>query len=1766
MLSVGSRDGRKGLGLGFGVGGEMEETELEEGEACYYQGGDTSIDPDVALSYIDEKLQDVLGHFQKDFEGGVSAENLGAKFGGYGSFLPTYQRSPSILSHPRSPEKVQNYSAPRSPNNFLSEVGCQNSTVPSSASSQERPERASLSTVPPSISRASSVDNSVKRDPCSYSTRDAGEHTPNQEPPHRSVPINSSDQKTLKVRIKVGPDNLAARKNAEIYSGLGLDISPSSSFEDSPAESGGISPESHDSLDKSPMRILQIMTSFSVPGGQLLSPLPDSLLHLMEKEKLLGDGRVGPARKGSRDNSLMEADDPSSMRRDGKLLGDKKMKPVEKNGRSVEVKNENAKDSSNDISALLKKEIDIETPAGRELVSNALKISIISNLKCPIGETAKGVFKASDISREANKDVVKDKYFSPDFAKEEGLELASSQDLNRVEKRSLKMSSTDKVCEDKKDSFYKDASFERKKDRSKDESVCGTSKVESDALKGGKDLNGGSVNPPKQKVGLKSTSQEQDGANIPQWKEQSSSGGKRKSKGSQSNGIPPADLHKERLRVDSGSVVKEKRKNTSTGDYSSKSKIDGTKLHKEKGKIRDGYRDVLGDVKVEQSECRLDSVEMPFKDRQKNKKTEAFDKEFQTSADKTKERSIGKKPDSSLTHVEHQKAAPMTAPALVENGPISDGASATVAAVLIQDNWVCCDKCQKWRLLPYGIEPEHLPKKWKCSMLTWLPGMNRCNISEEETTKAVQAYQAPFALLGNQNNLQAQPNIVATGVNLVDVQNLGQNNQDSSLVGLSAGGKKKHGLKEASISNSTSVINFSNSSKKNQQSSVKSRSLNDVTNSPLESSLANRPGFQQSNKSGDFAGEKHMHKQKEKYKLPEHYSDGGDGKHMKNKRESDQEGLRASKKTKKEGAYYADEDRNSDHGGAMGRVFPCSSGSLPTKVLGKDLQKYNKFSSSKDSKCNAKDGSLASVKKPNDHFQVSLDGGSLDMGKNNKMDMAAKKRKGKEWQGSQSYSEALPTSAHHPQDSGVPMKVETSESELRKDKKIRLSKSDGRESSTSKSEGRKDKKGKVTRIILSGSRDQPVDGMEEEGISCIEKEPLQGQQDSLKRDSGFGQPSVAATSSSSKVSGSRKTKSNFQEVKGSPVESVSSSPLRIFNPDKLMPVKRNVSLKDETSNFGVSGMGSPRRCSDGEGGDGGSHRSGIVKKEKTSSGTHHRSLESSVQQDRDALSGKIKNQAEPSSKFGSTHLVNGGPDNLDQDNHCHEERANNSHYHSNGLVPRKSGKGSSRSKDKHRNSKSDFEKGKVRVPDSFSEQEELYSMKSSRYVGEPESHDCSPSHEEMRDGKYNFMEKCGMKPDKDEKGHSGKHDHVGKWSSESSRRENQSKHGVHEGSGAKLDPNGSKDGKPIIQQNMLQEREGERSSNWISSDRTDRMEIPSGRGKSHLLTHSGDKQEPQSLCGRIAPGSQTGSGSVVFPVDASGGGEALKAPKHPRKPDNQNGSHSNNVRYATPNGIGVRDLDAPSPLRKDSSSQAAAINALKEAKNLKHTADRLKNSASYVEATGLYFQAALKFLHGASLLECSIENIRYGEQNQSMHIYSSTAALCEFCAREYEKYKDMAAASLAYKCMEVAYMKVIYFKHSTASKDQTELHGALQMVPPGESPSSSASDVDNLTHQGVQDKIASTKSTNSPHFGGNHVIVARNRPRFEGLLNFAKEAASAMEASRKAQNAFAAASVHGEEGQYVEAISSVKRVLDFSFHDVEGFLRLVRVSMEAINH
>ncbi|KAL6971308.1 hypothetical protein U1Q18_030987 [Sarracenia purpurea var. burkii] len=204
----------------------MEDTELEEGEACYYKDG-TSIDPDIALSYIDEKLQNVLGHLQKDFEGGVSAENLAWE----------------ILVYMSSVLCVTIQDAP------------QNSTAPSDADQSMGLGTASCSLHSLHTARATSGDVSAKQDSCLSSAKMI-EKVQLKHEPVPNKPVNPADQRTLKVRIKVGSDN-TARKNTAIYTGLGL-ISPSSSMGNSTEESGGMPSECQVTPDESPNRIIQV--------------------------------------------------------------------------------------------------------------------------------------------------------------------------------------------------------------------------------------------------------------------------------------------------------------------------------------------------------------------------------------------------------------------------------------------------------------------------------------------------------------------------------------------------------------------------------------------------------------------------------------------------------------------------------------------------------------------------------------------------------------------------------------------------------------------------------------------------------------------------------------------------------------------------------------------------------------------------------------------------------------------------------------------------------------------------------------------------------------------------------------------------------------------------------------------------------------------------------------------------------------------------------------------------------------------------------------------------------------------------------------------------------------------------------------------------------------------------------------------------------------------------------------------------------------------
>ncbi|KAK7284681.1 hypothetical protein RJT34_19431 [Clitoria ternatea] len=1672
MISAGGRDAIKGLGLGLGLGlgagrREMVESDLEEGEACSFQNHedyDTTVDPDVALSYIDEKIQDVLGHFQKDFEGGVSAENLGAKFGGYGSFLPTYQRSP-VWSHPKTPQKFHSQNTPRSPNNLQLEGG-QGDIVQCSTGTQSlRLGHGSATSSRMAANKGLSLDDGTNQEKC-MTTTIAEAFTSKHEALNRKA-TGTSDQKTLRFRIKMGPENLSTRKNAAIYSGLGLDVSPSSSLDDSPSESEGISRGPQDAPFESPTIILQIITSLP----KLLSPLPDDTIELAEKRTRTRDSILGPVHMDDSESSDMLQNESNIIKGDRKLSGGRKVKSLEGHESLMEVKGCTKKNTRNDVGMLSRKEQSADALNMEELVSKTMKLPLLSySLN---DDLVKAVDGPCDSLKEANKGIVKEKAFS-DQGQKEQLELTSAE-VNGFAERT-KGSSGRKVVGDNvslDDCVVKDNPHGDKN--------CHSNIAESNVSKFRSASN---TEEPSKKANQRTSLCEQDSQTLPVVTECPFPGGKKKSKGS--HGTMVMEKEKENLKV--GSTLVPKTKRSSEDSSASKNETEDVRAPKGLGKVRDTYRDFFGEL--EDEEDRIDSLDTHCEENLKE--SEVVDRSAPTTSCGTKERSGGKKVDKPSTAEIYPKITANVRSTTNGNGTDAEnGKGIPVMMPPMEDNWVQCDRCHKWRLLPVGTNPDNLPEKWLCSMLNWLPDMNRCSFSEDETTKALVAlYQGPP--LDGQSNLQHVSGNVMVGGTLATFQHSDKYQLSNDLHAV-PGGKKKVAKEMSNSKDGPS--HSSHSIKKNLPSAVKSRSLNEVNRSPVVSEP-------------DVSVEKH----KIKPRILEHDSDRGDIKNMKvkSRRDPNQDCSRPSKKVKADKVHSTNEEWIPEQSGTTRRVGHSSNGTFPTSSAGKDRHRQ-KDHSSRDSK-SGKDRLPVSAEHTKDRGQGSLDEGSLDLGNCDSIG-SGKKRKLKGYQDALTHSTENP---HLQESKNFGQEVNDS----RKEKKARTSKSEGKESSASKGSGRTDKKVSLTKNHKF--RKNPEISLSQRSLDGM---------DGLKRDLGPAQASVAATSSSSKVSGSHKTKASFPEVKGSPVESVSSSPLRILNTDKFAN-KGNI-VKDDSHD--VTAVDSPRRCSDRED-DGGSDRSGTARKDKSFTMAHRSDFQN---KDVNHMS-NTKPKAQTTS-----HCINGGVDTVAQDGmdpateqtkHPAEDRTDV--YYANTSHPKKNGIESGL-EDNNGSCKSD------------SHAEKFKNTSSPRQLK-----DQSPLHEAKRkDGKIKLQEKSVVNPDQSDNIRAGKKDYIGK--NESRKKENHLNWG-HDSQEVSVAP-GKLEAAPI--QNQLPDCDTERSSKRSLSERND-QEVH-GKGKSlSLLPSEGSQIETLSRCPRPV-GFHRGNGETE--VDPSKADDLSKLQKKQvKKTDLQNGIQQIGSRNPILNGHKSKELDAPSPVRRDSYTHAAN-NAVKEAKDLKHLADRVKNSGSSLESTSLYFQAALKFLYGAALLESgNNDNAKHSEMIQSKQVYSSTAKLCEFCAHEYEKSKDMASAALAYKCMEVAYMRVVYFSHPSANKDRHELQTTLQMIPLGESPSSSASDVDNVNNSTAADKFALSKSINSPQVAGNHVIAARNRPNLARLLNFAQDMNFAMEASRKSRNAFVAA--NSSPGKYAaDGISSIKKALDFSFHDVEGLLHLVRVALDAIN-
>ncbi|XP_015160478.1 uncharacterized protein [Solanum tuberosum] len=1253
----------------------MNKNKFEEGETC----DDSTVDPDIALSYIDEKLQDVLGHFQKDFEDGVSSENLGSKFGGYGSFLPTYQRSPSWTCT-KTPLDAYNNNISISLSNLRPEGGCRPSSASSSASLLGRPLASSA--------YSSTIVPALKAPAANGKTNSALQPTQDEDSTSRSElvkkPTNLSDKKAPKLHARVGVKKLSTQKKAEIYSGLGLDVSPSSSLDDSPISSEGISHDLKDSRYESPTSILQIMTSYPMHDGLLLSPLSDDLLCLTEKGKVRGECGSECMIQESLETSVALVNGAHYANR--KSSEARKWKSYNKDVLGTGYGNDNQNGS-----AVQSKEVDVNVITCEELVSEALKLPLLSNPSHNVADPLKDAGRISDSPRTAVRDRATE---------------CSSYKAGSQESRSpvmLKVSAA---------------------------------------------------------VGNKSF-------------------------------VEHNCLIKERVNV--GKTEKP----CSSGEY----------------------------------------------------------------------------------------------PILTSNEPTSlDALHAS------QDNW------------------------------------------------------------------------------------------DHSVQGIDSSGKKRYGSKGSSSGTKEDGSQSSNYVMMNHQENPNCRSSSGTSRS-LDKNCNQHSGVPNS-----LVVEKRRHKNKEKKISHDNHSDGGT-KDANTRNISEVESDVSSKKIMREDAH---DDENQTFCPVVEKPGWRSSSNVPGMIRDKCKNRDSEDDSKKD---------LVSAKNPEAHISdVSTHKGKCD---NNDSPI---KRKG---------TELRDNLRCNPQDSMEKICDDIS----RKEKVARVSLSDRKDTSA-----------------LCNSR--PSVAPSSAFPTSSPKRSSDGENDGFSNESSMAKKDNACN--------------------GKSYDLLSEADLE----EKDVHRESGTKVKAKTT---VSGY--------------------------------------ATQQDTDVSADLLRQASQYACKTGNS------------DQGSDKERKNDHQFQNSGSVSNRKRGSSSRRKEKNRDPKSDSDQRKTKDTDILNL-----------------SSDQMPFDEEKTaPGKNKSQEKSVVGSDRLKK--SSKKDPSGKLLEKNVKRDNESRFVHRDDAEVRSDVVARLDKR----QATLPDRDDQRPSKVISN-KSEQINVSS---KSPLTRD----QNETAVFKEPVPGSERENGNAFERERSNASRQGKKAKSH-------HGNLPNNTSNK------VRDQEVPSPVRKDSSSQAAT-NAIKEATNLKHLADRLKNSGSS-ESTGIYFQAALKFLHGASLLE--LDSSKHGEQNQSRSIYSSTAKLCLFCGREYEKLRDMAAAALAYKCMEVAYMRVIYSSQSDANRYRNELQTALQIFPPGESPFSSISDVDNLNNPTIVDMAASAKVVGSPQVAGTHVISAGSGSSFTQLINLAQAVNFAMEGSRKSRVAFAAVYPGPGDSQCKEGALSVKKALDFNFQDVDGLLRLVRVAMEAISH
>ncbi|XP_021301357.1 uncharacterized protein LOC8082661 isoform X3 [Sorghum bicolor] len=944
-------------------------------------------------------------------------------------------------------------------------------------------------------------------------------------------------------------------------------------------------------------------------------------------------------------------------------------------------------------------------------------------------------------------------------------------------------------------------------------------------------------------------------------------------------------------------------------------------------------------------------------------------------------------------------------------------ADPVAAPVVIEEHWVRCDICQKLRLLPYGTNPSMLPNKWKCTMLHWLPGMNRCDISEDETTEALNALFAIPATAATFSSGGPHTAGAGTGTATSSAYNIsGQFERSRKRKNAPSNGKDLAGS-----SYRTPLLTPSMS---NQQDPIRDERTTDDMHYSSKTDSVSKHGPRPVSKSADLVSEK----LKPKHRNHSSYSDEGgimerNKAHpkVKTKIGIDQDEQKTYKRTKMEDWHQI--DRGQDHKcDSDGMEVPDEPKALLAKAKTmKGSNETGDISLRKEDIASGCD-SLENIKNVNSfgipfHSEKKEHPSDVDI-----LDLSCKKNVVKKL-------EEIQLNSLHRISNRSKKNLKEKKSNTFKSKEM-ASKADSRH-------------GKVLHadVVLSSvghlnyelGADKFVTGKESPAKQALDLTEAPG------RYVSYLQSSTAVTSSSSKISSSRRN-TNSQEAKDSPVKSASSSPPRNFNIKMISSTRKD----------------------------------GIV---DGSLGNTHNLVR---YQNSEVIA---LNNGQKTENFEGVQVA--GEPNF----HGPLQGISDSNIKE---IPQSAGAQVSNITGSERSLDNSLPKASWREDLTVND----------TGVGRGDHQLCS-----------------GDKKDFDMEGRS---QHP--FDRRATTLNTESCPIQH----------GSKN---------IEIRQG--------SGTAQRMGMSFEKEKSHLRIDNQDIQNPvnEVVNFPLKEGKQK-----VYPTSVKS--DSLKMKAKLVRFNVETGVQHGTVKQATSNTLKT------SPMRKDGSMITFA---LKEARDLKHKANDLKNKGQELESTGLYFEAALKFLHVAFLLETpSFDISRPGDGAKSMKMYSETAKLCNFCAHEYERCKKMAAAALAYKCVEVAYLKAAYYKHRSASKDQQELQAAVQIAR-GESPSSATPDIDNLNSHGLS-KASSLKGGNSPHVPGNHLHLAvHNQAHLLRLLSYTNDVNLAFNATQKAEFVIASAAGSKERGGVDDGLALVKTVLDLNFNNVNELVRLVRVSMESIS-